>query len=316
MLGAEPRHLAITANTLANPEHIRNIVVMGKKAEFALQESPLRADEWWAASSKVEAPHHLGHRERLRHRAAQGLGALPDYELLELFLFRSLPQGDVKPLAKALLDRFGGLAGVLGAPAEALKTVKGVGASVALDLKLLQEAALRIGRGEVAKRPVISSWSALLAYVKTALAHEPREQFRVLFLDKKNQLIVADQLVGLVEEQDAEGLPRLSGEACPQIGVDRRPAGQQRSLAHLERKHPAGRVSEQREVEGERRIHHLAQLRLRRAEHPRQAAETVQQRVGNAADGLAPDGPRQDQRQGIGLGQRVQAVLDSPPAKV
>jgi DNA repair protein RadC len=163
---------------------------MGKKAEFTLQESPLRADEWWSASSKVAAPHHLGHRERLRHRAAQGLGALPDYELLELFLFRSLPQGDVKPLAKALLDRFGGLAGVLGAPIEALKTVKGVGASAALDLKLLQEAALRIGRAEVAKRPVISSWSALLAYAKAALAHEPREQFRVLFLDKKNQLIV------------------------------------------------------------------------------------------------------------------------------
>src|SRR3984957_583533 len=167
---------------------------MGKKAEFALQESPLRADEWWAASSKVEAPHHLGHRERLRHRAAQGLGAMPDYELLELFLFRSLPQGDVKPLAKALLGRFGGLAGVLGAPAEALKTVKGVGASVALDLKLLQEAALRIGRGEVARRPVISSWSALLAYVKTALAHQPREQFRVLFLDKKNQLIADETM--------------------------------------------------------------------------------------------------------------------------
>ena len=163
---------------------------MGKRAANTLQESPLRADEWWAASSKEAAPHHFGHRERLRHRAAQGLGALPDYEVLELFLFRSLPQGDVKPLAKALLERFGGLAGVLGAPIEALKTVKGVGASVALDLRLLQEAALRIGRAEVAKRPVISSWSALLAYTKAALAHEPREQFRVLFLDKKNQLIV------------------------------------------------------------------------------------------------------------------------------
>ena len=163
---------------------------MGKKAAQSLQESPLRADEWWAASSAVAAPHQLGHRERLRHRAQHGLGALPDYELLELFLFRSLPQGDVKPLAKTLLERFGSLAGVLGAPTEALKTVKGVGASVALDLKLLQEAALRIGRAEVAKRPVISSWSALLAYAKAALAHEPREQFRVLFLDKKNQLIV------------------------------------------------------------------------------------------------------------------------------
>jgi DNA repair protein RadC len=150
----------------------------------------MRADDWWAAASNSAPPHHLGHRERLRRRATQALGALPDYEILELLLFRSLPQGDVKPLAKALLERFGGLAGVLGAPVEALKTVKGVGASVALDLKLLQEAALRIGRAEVAKRPVISSWAALLAYAKAALAHEPREQFRVLFLDKKNQLIV------------------------------------------------------------------------------------------------------------------------------
>src|SRR3984957_2772626 len=113
---------------------------MGKKAAFTLQESPLRADEWWAASSKPAAPHHFGHRERLRHRAAQGMGALPDYELLELFLFRSLPQGDVKPLAKALLERFGGLAAALAADVEALETVKGVGAAVALDLKLLQEA--------------------------------------------------------------------------------------------------------------------------------------------------------------------------------
>jgi DNA repair protein RadC len=176
---------------LAMLEQIGNIGGgMAKKTTMSLQEQPLRADEWWAASSKVSAPHQLGHRERLRHRAAQGLGALPDYELLELFLFRSLPQGDVKPLAKALLERFGGLAGVLGAPTEALKTVKGVGASVALDLKLLQEATLRVGRAEVTKRTVISSWSALLAYTRAALAHEPREQFRVLFLDKKNQLIV------------------------------------------------------------------------------------------------------------------------------
>ena len=126
--------------------------------------------------------------------ALQAMGALPDYELLELFLFRSLPQGDVKPLAKALLARFGGLAAVLGAEPEALKTVKGVGSAVALDLKLLQEAALRIGRAEVTRRPVISSWTALLAYTKAALAHAPREQFRVLFLDKKNQLIADETM--------------------------------------------------------------------------------------------------------------------------
>jgi DNA repair protein RadC len=139
-------------------------------------------------------PHYLGHRDRLRERAQTGgLSALPDYEVLELLLFRSIPRGDVKPLAKQLIARFGSLGAVLGATAEELKTVAGVGQAAALDLKLVHEAALRTARETVARRPVISSWSALLAYVKTALAHEAREQFRVLFLDKKNQLI-ADEI--------------------------------------------------------------------------------------------------------------------------
>ena len=167
---------------------------MSRRSADAVEEGPIRADAWWSAAAKATPPHHLGHRERLRERAAKGLDAVPDYELLELFLFRSLPQGDVKPLAKALLARFESLAGVLCAGPEALRQVKGVGPSVALDLKLLHEAALRIGREAVAKRPVISSWSALLAYVKSALAHEPREQFRVLFLDKKNQLIADETM--------------------------------------------------------------------------------------------------------------------------
>jgi DNA repair protein RadC len=149
-------------------------------------------------------PLHAGHRERLRERARSGgLSALPDYELLELFLFRSIPQRDVKPLAKALLARFGSLGGVLAAEAEALKGVVAadsrgralkIGPETALDLKLLHEAALRMGRESVKTRPVISSWSALLSYVRVALAHEPREQFRVLFLDKKNQLILDETM--------------------------------------------------------------------------------------------------------------------------
>jgi DNA repair protein RadC len=147
------------------------------------------------AAEAEAAPHHLGHRERLRQRARRGgTAALPDYELLELFLYRSIPRTDVKPLAKALLTRFGSLGGVLGAPSGDLRQVAGVGESVALDLKLMQEAALRLGRETLSKRPLISSWNALLAYVRTGLAHEPREQFRVLFLDKKNQLIADDKL--------------------------------------------------------------------------------------------------------------------------
>ncbi|WP_426037730.1 RadC family protein [Brevundimonas sp. DC300-4] len=145
-------------------------------------------------------PHYVGHRERLRERArTAGLHHLPDYELLELFLFRSQPQGDVKPVAKALLSRFGSFAAVLAASVEDLMTVrtedtrgrrKGVGMETALDLAALHEVAQRVAREPTVKRPVISSWTALLAYVRVALQHEPREQFRVLYLDKKNQLIL------------------------------------------------------------------------------------------------------------------------------
>lgn len=145
-------------------------------------------------------PHHVGHRERLRRRArGAGLNHLPDYELLELFLFRSQPQGDVKPLARALLDRFGSLAAALAASVEDLMTVrapdirgrmKGVGAETALDLAALHEIARRVTREEAARRPVISSWTALVAYVRLSLQHEPREQFRVLFLDNRNQLLL------------------------------------------------------------------------------------------------------------------------------
>ena len=153
-------------------------------------------------------PHFHGHRDRLRDRAAQGgLAALPDYELLELYLFRTIPRGDVKPLAKALLLRFGGVGAVLAASIADLKTVSGVGDSVALDLKLLQEATLRVGREAVARRPVITASSQLQAYVKTALAHEPREQFRVLFLDKRNQLI-ADEVMNNGTVDHAPVYPR------------------------------------------------------------------------------------------------------------
>ncbi|CAN7565494.1 DNA repair protein RadC [Caulobacter sp. LjRoot300] len=150
----------------------------------------------------------MGHRERLRERAkAGGLSALPDYELLELYLFRTFARGDVKPMAKALLARFGSFGATLSASIEELKTVPGVGETAAIDLKLLHEATLRAGRDKLAKRTVISSWTALLGYVRVALANEPREQFRVLFLDNKNQLI-ADEVMNHGTVDHAPVYPR------------------------------------------------------------------------------------------------------------
>lgn len=146
-------------------------------------------------------PHYQGHRERLRGRFQEaGADALPDYELLELLLFRSIPQRDVKPLAKDLIQRFGSFAEVLGAPVPRLTEVKGVGESVALDLKIVAAALQRMAKGKVSKRPVLSSWSSVIDYCRMAMAFAEREQFRILFLDKKNALIADEvQQTGTVD---------------------------------------------------------------------------------------------------------------------
>jgi DNA repair protein RadC len=146
-------------------------------------------------------PHYLGHRERLRDRFREaGTDALSDYELLELLLFRAQPRRDMKPIAKALLEKFGSFAEVISAPESRLKEVNGIGEASITDLKIVQAAASRLLRGEVKKRPVLSSWSVVLDYCRTAQAFADREQFRVLFLDKRNQLI-ADELqqIGTVD---------------------------------------------------------------------------------------------------------------------
>jgi len=139
-------------------------------------------------------PHYHGHRERLRERFREaGPDALSDYELLEAVLFRALPRRDVKPLAKTLIATFGSFAEVIAAPTARLAEVKGLGEASITELKIVQAAAARLLRGEVKKRPVLSSWSAVLDYCRTAQAFADREQFRILFLDKRNQLI-ADEV--------------------------------------------------------------------------------------------------------------------------
>jgi DNA repair protein RadC len=137
---------------------------------------------------------NAGHRQRLKQRfLAGGAGAIPDYELLELILFSAIPRRDTKPLAKRLLERFGSFAEVINAPPERLKEVKGVGDAAILQLKLVRAGALRLMQGGIMQRAVLGSWSAVLDYCRAAMAFEAREQFRILFLDKKNRLI-ADEV--------------------------------------------------------------------------------------------------------------------------
>ena len=139
-------------------------------------------------------PHYRGHRERLRRRFREaGPDAGPDYELLELILFRAVPRRDTKPLAKAILARFGSFAEALNAPEELLREVPGLGAAAVAEIKLVRAAALRLVRGEVLERPVLASWSQMLHYCRASMGFEAKEQFRILFLDKRNQ-IIADEV--------------------------------------------------------------------------------------------------------------------------
>jgi DNA repair protein RadC len=146
-------------------------------------------------------PHYHGHRERLRGRFRDaGASAVSDYELLELVLFRAIPQRDIKPLAKDLIAKFGSFAEVVAAPSGRLAEVKGMGEAAITELKIVHAAASRLARGQVQKRTVLSSWSSVIDYCRTAMAYADKEQFRLLFLDKRNQLIADEvQQVGTVD---------------------------------------------------------------------------------------------------------------------
>ena len=141
-----------------------------------------------------KAPHYLGHRERLRRRLLdRGAASLADHEIIEYLLFGARPRGDTKPLAKALIARFGNLAGVLSASPRELATVDGAGDATIAALKIVPEAARRMALEEIMDRPVLSSWDQVLAYCRIAMGREKIEQFRLLFLDTKNRLI-ADEM--------------------------------------------------------------------------------------------------------------------------
>jgi DNA repair protein RadC len=165
----------------------------------AFRESPLPlfgdADEAVGTAVAGRLPSYIAdHRKRLRTRFTEGgAAAMPDYELLELILFRAVPRQDMKPLARHLLDTFGDFNRVVTAPAARLAMVQGVGEAVILELKVVEASAQRMMRARVMNKPVLSSWNALLDYCHTTMAHRETEQFRILFLDKKNVLIADEE---------------------------------------------------------------------------------------------------------------------------
>lgn len=173
---------------------------MMRDPAFAERPLPLFAPDADEAEGAAIAPgarlpsYIRDHRKRLRERfVAGGAGAIPEYELLELVLFRAIPRQDVKPLARLLIDTFGDFNRVLAAPPARLAEVEGVGEAVVLELKIVEAAAHRMARARVMHRAVLSSWEALLDYCRTSMAHRETEQFRVLYLDRKNVLIADEE---------------------------------------------------------------------------------------------------------------------------
>ncbi|OKL45235.1 RadC family protein [Pseudovibrio exalbescens] len=162
---------------------------------FGVSESPLSSPTQKKTTRRPrEEKHYHGHRDRLRQRFdAVGADRLQNYELLELLLFSCIKQGDTKPLAKALIERFGSFAKVLAAPRDRLMEVPGCGEKTARFIKELQAAAVLYARDQVDPQTPLSSWSAVMNYIHAAMAHSQTEEFRILFLDKKNQLI-ADEI--------------------------------------------------------------------------------------------------------------------------
>ncbi|HWJ88335.1 MAG TPA: DNA repair protein RadC [Pelagibacterium sp.] len=150
---------------------------------------------------ETDTPDYHGHRDRLRKRfKTGGAEALHDYELLELLLFALIPRRDTKPIAKAMIKRFGTFSEAIGAAPNLLEEIKGLGPTSVLSLKVVLAAAQKIGKDAIHERPILGSWAEVVDYCKTAMAYETIEQFRILFLDKKNRLIADEvQQTGTVD---------------------------------------------------------------------------------------------------------------------
>jgi DNA repair protein RadC len=196
--------------------------------------------------SDPDKPHYHGHRQRLRQRFLDGgAEALPDYELLELLLTIAIPRQDVKPLAKALIDRFGGFAGVISADPARLTEIDGVKDATATTLKIVQAAAQRMAQRQMQGRSAITSWQALIDYCQTKMAHRDTEAFRVLFLDRKNGVIAdEEQTAGTVDHTQV--YPREVVKRALELGA---------SALILVHNHPSGDPNPSRDdVEMTRRV--------------------------------------------------------------
>ncbi|MCB1680574.1 MAG: DNA repair protein RadC [Alphaproteobacteria bacterium] len=164
-------------------------------------------------------PHYTGHRQRLRERFLKsGPDALADYELLELLLFQAIPRRDVKPLAKALLKAFGSLPAVLNAPVSELLKISGISENTAISVKTVTALSNRMLRQELNEKPILNSWAKLLDYCRSTMAHEIREHFRIIFLNKKNELLADEiQQSGTVDHTPA--YPREIMKRALEIGA-------------------------------------------------------------------------------------------------
>ncbi|VAX06432.1 UPF0758 family protein [hydrothermal vent metagenome] len=145
-------------------------------------------------ADKKNKPHYNGHRQRLKNRFRKGgVDAVAEYELLELLLYSAIPRRDVKPLAKELIDHFGSFSEVISAPVKRLSEISGIGDTVITNLKLVEAAAQKLALGKIMDQPILSNWQALVDYCQIQLGHQKNEQFRVLFLDRKNRLIADEK---------------------------------------------------------------------------------------------------------------------------
>jgi DNA repair protein RadC len=167
---------------------------------------------------KEEKPHYIGHRDRLRLRFRENPGSLADYELLELVLFLAIPQRDVKPLAKTLIAKFGNLASILNAPETELTKIDGIKDNTALALKSIAALSHRALKSELLKKPVLNSWDRLMDYCTATMAHEQKEHFRILFLNKKNEMI-ADEIQGSGTVDHTPAYPREIMKRALELGA-------------------------------------------------------------------------------------------------